>query len=268
MHMDHNATPPWPIAIARAKGAAHLSLKKSCQDFGAWTYIATPSALIVAVADGAGSADHAEEGAYLSVQKTLLFFKKIFKTEGIPQSESIFKHHAQTLIFDIQHLLKTKAKIKKQSLGAFSTTLLVFIATPQGYFFFQIGDGFGVIRRPNCTRYELLLTPQKGEHINETRFITSEHAAHELAFCFGDVLPDFLAISTDGIESVALKNPSFIPYSPFFEPLEAFIKSDLSPYEHSQKLATFLSSPRFDTRSSDDRTLFLASFQRNLKELP
>ncbi len=253
--------PLCPIALARVKGFTHRKNEKSCQDFGAWTYQKTPfPSLVVALADGAGSAKFSAEGSYLTVQKTLLFFKNLLKNP-LPSSLDTLKNAGEALISEIQTLLKTKATLKKHPLDDFATTLLVFIATPKGYAFFQIGDGFGVIRHHNHTDYTLLLTPQKGEHINETNFVTSPNALESLAFCSGERLPAFLALSTDGIENVALKNISFLPHVPFFKPLESFITSEKE--KPSEKLFTFLSSPRFDQRSSDDRTLFLTAFDEN-----
>ncbi len=253
--------PPLPIALARVKGLTHRTNKTPCQDFGAWTYQRAPyPALIVALADGAGSAAFSAEGAYLTVQKTLLFFKDFLKSP-LSLSPSILKTAGESLINEIQLLLKLKAFLKKKPLEAFATTLLVFIATSKGYAFFQIGDGFCVIRRRHSSDYTLLLPPQKGEHINETNFITTENAIHSLSISFETELPAFLALSTDGIENVALKNTSFMPYLPFFKPLESFITSEKET--PSEKLLAFLSSPRFDQRSFDDRTLFLASFDEN-----
>ncbi|MBS0185476.1 MAG: protein phosphatase 2C domain-containing protein [Proteobacteria bacterium] len=254
-------SPPFPIALARVKGLIHRKNMDPCQDFAAWTYHAAPSpSFVVALADGAGGSKFSEEGAYLSVQKTLLFFRNLLKTPLFFSSDAL-KPIGQSLVYEIQTLLKLKAHLKKQPLEAFATTLLVFIATSQGYAFFQIGDGFGVIRHSSDSDYSLLLSPQKGQHTNETNFITSPNASDQLRFCFEESLPTFLALSTDGIESVALKNASFMPYLPFFKPLESFITSEKE--KPSEKLFTFLSSSRFDQRSFDDRTLFLASFVPN-----
>jgi len=254
-------SPPFPIALGRVKGLIHRKNMKPCQDFAAWTYHVSPSpSFIIALADGSGGSNFSEEGAYLSVQKTLLFFRNLLKKPLFLSSDTL-KPVGESLVYEIQTLLKLKARIKKEPLDAFSTTLLVFIATSRGYAFFQIGDGFGVIRHSSDSDYALLLPPQKGEHTNETNFITSPNAFDQLRFCFEENLPSFLALSTDGIESVALKNSSFIPYLPFFKPLESFITSEKE--KPSEKLSSFLSSPRFDERSFDDRTLFLASFVPN-----
>lgn len=256
-------TPLGKIALARVKGRGNKTLHRPCQDFAAWTYQDRPSpSLIISLADGAGSSKFSAEGSYLSVYKTLRFFKDLLKTEQLCISSPSLEKIGHAWIQDIQQFLKIKAYLKGQPLSEFATTLMVFIAFPQGFAFFQIGDGFGVVRSWENSDYHLLLSPQKGHHINETNFITSSNAKRVLKFCSGKDLPAFLALATDGIENVALKNISFSPYAPFFKPLESFIMSQKE--KASEKLTLFLSSERFDARSSDDRTLFLAAFNKDL----
>ena len=57
-------SPAWPFAFARVKGTHHRKFQKTCQDFGAWIFEEDPFPfLIVALADGAGSAHLSHEGA-------------------------------------------------------------------------------------------------------------------------------------------------------------------------------------------------------------
>lgn len=254
--------PPFPLALARVKGLHHRKNSKPCQDFAAWSYQQNPSSFIVSLADGAGSSEFSEEGAYLSVQRALLFFKNCLKDPLFFQDPNLLKEKARAFIEDLHIFLKAKSLLKKCPLESFATTLLVFIASKEGFVFFQIGDGFGVIRRPDSSEYTLLIPPQKGEYLNETHFITELHAFEKFSFCTEPILPAFLALATDGIESVALKNISFIPYPPFFEPLESFIMCGQE--NASQRLQEFLSTSRFDNRSLDDRTLFLSTFKEGV----
>ncbi len=254
---------PLAYALASVKGPYHVEIDKPCEDVGG--YLSLPfrkeAIFFGAVADGAGSATYGREGALLAVKETLLFFKQHYKSFSL----NTFELHVRKLICHLRQLLQKKAEEKNTSFQELSSTLLAFCATSTTLYFFQIGDGFAVMRQDTKEQegeYQLLTLPQKGEYENETYFLTSNHVYEVVKSLVINPLPSFLALATDGIENAALKKPDLIPYKPFFEPLEAFLEEQEQRNQKgiSKDLVDFLKSSRFQEKSSDDKTLLLVKF--------
>lgn len=69
----------WRYAAARLTGTAHVAANLSCQD--RYGCMALPSgALVVALADGAGSAAKADQGAEIAVDTVMAFLKRSIET--------------------------------------------------------------------------------------------------------------------------------------------------------------------------------------------
>lgn len=256
---------PFPLAYALASvnGPYHSEANKPCEDVGG--YLALPfrkeAVFFGAVADGAGSASYGKEGALLVVKETLSFFKEYYKEF----SSSNFELYVRKLICHLRQRLQKKAAEENISFHELSSTLLAFCATSTTLYFFQIGDGFAVMRQNTQNKkgeYQLIAVPQKGEYENETYFLTSNHVYEVTKSLIISPLPSFLAVATDGIENAALKKPDLIPYKPFFEPLETFLNEQAQSGQKgiSKELIDFLKSSKFQEKSSDDKTLLLVKF--------
>ena len=120
----------------------------------------------------------------------------------------------------------------------------------------QIGDGF-LVSRVASGEYELIFTPDKGEYANQTAFITTEKVLESLQVHCGTTPSDFLCAATDGLENVALKQPEWLPFAPFFEPLESYLQETDDPESNPEYLESFLNSERLNERTQDDKTLLL-----------
>ena len=136
-------------------------------------------------------------------------------------------------------------------------TLIAFVATPNWIAAMQIGDGFLVIRLNNNQEYQLLLKPDKGEFINETKFVTSKNVLSTFNFKFLSGIPKFICASTDGLEKVAIRLSNWTPHAPFFNPLETYLEKTNNPESNKQYLEKFLNSERLNSRTNDDKTLLL-----------
>ncbi len=121
----------------------------------------------------------------------------------------------------------------------------------------QIGDGFLTVR-PVDGDLQLLFTPDKGEYINETTFITSSNAFEEMQVKVLEKPCSFICASTDGLEKVAINFKDWQPFPPFFNPLEEYMKETVETHEDDQYIIDFLNSERLNARTNDDKTLLLA----------
>jgi hypothetical protein len=70
---------------------------------------------------------------------------------------------------------------------------------------------------------------------------------------------------SDGLQRLALVYESQTAYTPFFEPMFSVLrKADLAACDTlSDQLARFLSSPKVNERTDDDKTLVLATRRYN-----
>lgn len=244
-------------AIARSTiGTSHQKQEIKCQDSGNWQIF--DDLIVGAVADGAGSAKYSDIGAKLAVDMALDYFESIDKEKlndcsgSEARSREIFTEMVQKVIKDLQK----RATEKGYSLNDLACTLLVVAATPDWLIAMQIGDGFIVVR-DRQQEPQLLFPPDKGEYLNETTFVTSSNALQMMRVCARSSNPEFICASTDGLERLAIRTIDWTPFTPFFQPLEEYLRETENPEEEDDYLMSFLNSERLNARTDDDKTLFL-----------
>ena len=132
-------------------------------------------------------------------------------------------------------------------------------ATPDGIAAMQIGDGFITVRYPE-QEPQLLFPPDKGEYINETTFVTSTNALKDMKVVVQPGQPEFICASTDGLERLAIRMSDWTPFTPFFQPLEQYLRETDNLEESDEYLLSFLNSQRLNARTDDDKTLFLCLY--------
>lgn len=252
----------WKAVARSAIGTSHQKQGIVCQDYG--DYRILDDVIVGAVADGAGSAKHSDVGSRLAVETVLKCFSDISEYPQKQDSQPLSKEEAQKVFAEIVN--KVITELQKQadegdySVNDLACTLLVFVATPNWIAAMQIGDGFIVIRSHD-SEYKLLFQPDKGEFINETTFITSTNAVKDIPVKVISEKQEFICVSTDGLEKVAIRLSDWQPFSPFFKPLEEYLHESVDPKE-DKYLTEFLNSERLNSRTDDDKTLLLCLFNR------
>ena len=253
----------WKATYYCAKGTWHEKHNIPCQDYA--HYRRYDKVILGAVADGAGSAKYADIGAKLAVDNILEYLKQSqqkFSKKSEFNNSSFNEKEAKQLFCDgiqkeVIPALKKKAQEKQCSINEFACTLIAFIATPNCITAMQIGDGFLVLSLNNKKDYQLLLKPDKGEFINETKFVTSKKVLSTFNFKFLSGTPKFICASTDGLEKVAIRLSDLTPHAPFFDPLKTYLEQTKNPESNQQYLEQFLHSDRLNSRTNDDKTLLL-----------
>jgi hypothetical protein len=242
----------WNIVAASVTGEAHLKQGKGNEDAFCLASRLDGS-LVLAVADGAGSASCGAEGAELATTSALKFLSK---TE-MPTTEESW----QTLMLETaQHVhekLEAHAITQEKESRDFACTLLVAILTPFYTIALQIGDG--AIVGTNSETMSRLTKATHGEYASETVFVTSQDYLEHCS-CTTVVSENVtgLALLTDGLEPVAMNLQTDEPFAPFFSPLFQFVCSEKDTFEKSQALSELLGSKRISQRTHDDKTLILA----------
>lgn len=255
---------PWRIAMASSVGTAHVAQARRCQD--AHGHLEAVDAagqpvLVVAAADGAGSADRAEVGAMLACDTFVRLAAAYLEQGGTV--ETIGRPLAERWIAGILYRVELQMRQHGGVLRDYACTLLAALIGTKGAVFLQIGDGAMVVSDGNGWRH--VFWPHHGEFANTTTFITSDRAAQAMDFESRHAAVDEIALFTDGLESLVLHKASRSVHGPFFDSMFASVrKSAASGVDAglSRALGDYLSSARINERTDDDKTLILASRKR------
>lgn len=250
----------WRYVYASVIGAAHAAEQIECQDICQVTLISTPRAgpvLILAAADGAGSAAQARIGAELACQALLAACQAyVTATPVLDWTPDT----AKRLGAEVQNTLSQHATAVGAPLRDFACTLLGAMVASHAALFLQIGDG-AIIRLAD-EQYQPVFWPQSGQYVNETRFITDSDALSYLECAVLDDAVMEIALLTDGLQMLALDYPQRRAHAPFFRPLFQQLRT-YPGMESSELLLSalthFLGSPAVNQRTHDDKTLILAT---------
>ncbi|MGI0483117.1 PP2C family serine/threonine-protein phosphatase [Geminocystis sp. CENA526] len=258
----------WKTVVQCAIGVSHQQQNLPCQDYG--DYLLFGNKIVIgAVADGAGSAKYSDIGSKIAVNTAISFLEGYFdrlleniklnpdkprrNTPSINQAQDVYND----LLKEVLKAINDEAQKSNYQYQDLACTLIIFFASDKYICAMQIGDGFIAVR-PVDEDLQLLFTPDKGEYINETTFVTSSNAFEEMQIKVLDKPCSFICASTDGLEKVAINFKNWQPFPPFFNPLEEYMKETAETEEDKQYIIDFLNSERLNARTNDDKTLLLA----------
>ncbi|MHB2021330.1 MAG: PP2C family serine/threonine-protein phosphatase [Candidatus Xenobia bacterium] len=252
-------TRPWRYACASVEGTAHARVGTACQDAAVCTLVkdsAGAEVLVGVAADGAGSASRGGEGAGLSCARMLDVVSLFLARSTAPE---ITPELLRAWFREIRDGLATTAAASGTPLADYACTLLLAVAGPHNAWFSQVGDGAIVIGHPGDD-FDWVFWPQQGEYVNTTCFVTDEEAFQHLE-CQVREGVDELALLTDGVQRLALDFRQRKVHQPFFHDLFARLRTvdGAATDELSRGLGAFLTSPRVNARTDDDKTLILAT---------
>jgi hypothetical protein len=244
---------PWGAIAASVAGSGHRARDVGCQD--ACAIELHEGSLLLAVADGAGSARLAAEGSALAVAVAMEELR-------VRAGDALCGRRLVDVLAAARAALEPHAGDDPLTeLGDRATTLLVARVTEEAIVTAQVGDGAIVVRRVSGDgdgpeALEVLCPAERGEYLNETCFLTSDSWEDELRV---GVVPadgvDAIAGLTDGLQLLAFDMATGEPHAPFFEPFFSFASANGS----ADDLAAFLASERVAERTDDDVTLAVAA---------
>lgn len=252
----------WRILIDSVAGTSHTRDGLPCQDYSLHNVVRArgSNVLVVACADGAGSASHADTGARLACDAAVReMIKQLLETENTTD-ECIRSAGEQA-----RRELKQTADGSGLSPRDYACTLLLAILASDEASFLQIGDGAIVVEQSGS--FAPVFWPKTGEYHNTTYFATDEDYAEHVQTARFPERVDGIAVLTDGLQMLALDfaeesaHPGF--FSPFFNELRrASLPDDLQiPFR------AFLNSESVNTRTDDDKTLVVA-VRENVENVP
>lgn len=247
----------WKLLAKSVQGVGHKRLGTVCQDacLANLYPVGDQSVLVLATADGAGSADHSDVGAQLACQVIHMIVAEHLanqSTLACIEREQVIAWYERVRVE-----LDREANARSVPVRQLACTLLVAVIGDEGAALCQIGDGAIVIR--DSAELRPVFWPQSGEYANTTNFVTSGKIEQDLMFewCAGPI--DDVAMFTDGLQSVALNYATHHAHQPFFTPLLDALRKHPNPLELDGPMQAFLESKNLAERTDDDLTLILAT---------
>lgn len=246
----------WQVTGASVIGSSHLLTSKPCQD--SHGYQSLPGdVLLIAVADGLGTAEKSEIGSRLAVDTALASMS--FSLSASELSPDALKQVLTDAFQTARTALEERAAAENLSLRDLGSTLICVILGVGWAACGQIGDGAVVVMQKDDV-LATLSSPQRGEYANETVPLTMAKALEMVRYSHHEVDVQALAVFSDGLQNLALENEGYQPFEPFFKPFFKLIR-DADVEEARIKLEAFLGSERLCNRTDDDKTLVLAAWQ-------
>jgi serine/threonine protein phosphatase PrpC len=251
----------WRYAHASVIGLSHLNNDTSCQDRFACESFPSDEGeiLIVAVADGAGSTSEGEIGAEIACETFIEQIKAFLQTSDASVN-LLTEDFALHWIGYFQMQIRKIATDKKKDIREFASTLVGAVIGKNCGVFYQVGDGGAVFSvNGEAQSYQFGVQPADSEYVNMTDFLTDETAGSSLRFAqIKEPIEDIILFS-DGIYSVAVDYQNNLPHEPFLRPMIAPLRNSLEINGLNEKLKSFLSSPKLNEKTDDDKTIVLAS---------
>ncbi len=208
-------------------------------------------ALLIGIADGAGSAIASDVG---SAQAIEFLFRKVSSLRTPRDlSESVAK---EWMLETRAHLASTADAIGLATKDLACTVLLAVVSEHSSAFI-QVGDGAWVFEDAS-NHLQCATWPSGGEYANQTTFITSP--AWEDAFQYCRFENHVLAVAgfSDGLQGLALQFASRTAHAPFFDPMFKPLRAAEDETALKAPLIEFLASHSVTERTDDDKSLVLA----------
>ncbi len=241
----------WAILGDSVIGTSHLKGGKPCQD--AFRVAEVGEWLVVAVADGAGSASRSEVGSRVACDEAVRWACRAGVANLLAEAT------CRELLDAVREAVLAEAERLRLRPRELACTLLVAVVGPDAAAVLQIGDG--AVAFGDGTGFRVPLWPEPGEYANVTDFLTDERYADAARFARVDGAVSEVAVLTDGLQRLALDFAARRPHPPFFDPLFRQLRDDPDRDTLFARFRDFLVSPPVNARTDDDKTLVLATRQ-------
>ena len=255
--MDLNPQAPKCARLFRVFGASvigpmHLQREIPCQDACAYA-AAVSDAIVIAVADGLGSAAKSDAGAQLAVSSAFEYcMAALASTQG-----------EETLLYDMVRSATAHAREKLESLAQaeacklrdLGCTLILAVATGRQLAVAHVGDGAVVALVGGCL--SLVSGPGDSEYTNEVVPLTSMEWQDALRIVTVDASVSGIAVFTDGCQRAAFRKveDAVVPFDKFFNPIFEYANTVSDLTEGANEIAELLASAKLCENSDDDKTL-------------
>jgi hypothetical protein len=239
----------WKILRTSVPGSAHVKAKTPCQDAHSAT-ATSEGVLVVACADGAGSAQRSDEGATAAAAAFVTAASALIH-EG--------RELGQPAVLDCFRAARKAVEERASQIAVprreLACTLLGAIVGKEEAWFGQIGDGLIVVGDKG--EYSPVFWPHAGDYLNDSDFLTDERYEKEVQVAQRKA-PGELALTTDGLQLLMANLAAKSIHRGFFAPIFARLRETADENALLAPLQAFLESAAVNARTDDDKTLLLA----------
>lgn len=253
------------VVSATVRGSAHERSGSPCQDAHMISEL-PDGTVIMAVADGAGSASLGQLGATIAAQIAVSALNARLQ-DAFPTGREAWRDALVSAAARAHTAIVGTAVASGLPPGDLATTLILAVVGRRGVALLQIGDG-GVVADQGDGRLVAVLTPERGEYANETVFLTTSDYFDRPQTVFLSNEPAALAVFSDGVQRLGLHVVTWTPHGPFFDPLFRDVGAATDDRTSEDRLREFLASPSVRQRSDDDSTLVLLVRQPRTETAP
>lgn len=241
----------WRYAYASVVGTSHQRLQTPCQD--ASYVMLHGNKIIIAVADGLGSAAHSEVGADIACRVATDSMSKAFQSHATTDMQSL----CTAAFTDARNAIMAEAIAQEKQLRDFACTLLLVIIDDTQWVVQHIGDG-AVVGFLSDGTIKTMSAPDNGEFINSTYPLTSTDYLAQLRFTTQQEQLSGVAVLSDGVQPMCINYKTGAAFPGFFTPLVTWLRNLAQPSAANEILQKMLNSEQFRQKSDDDMTLVLA----------
>lgn len=256
----------WQMVAASKRGSRHEAAGGGCEDAYRVAQPA-PGVLAIAVADGAGSAKLAENGANIATEHGVARVCEGLEQAGAAPDNSVLRLILEEAMAAALTAVQAEAAAREVDYRDLASTMILVIAHREFIAAAQIGDGATVIA-DEADNLLTLTAPPPGEYINETIFLTSMDALQTMQVRIWRGRASGVAAFSDGLQMLCLKWPEFEPHAAFFTPLFNFVRNTTDEAEATGGIESFLLSERVGQLTDDDVTLVLATLGNDYDDDP
>ena len=246
----------WRYVDGYAVGTSHLASNLPCQDRCEVGVLGDGRFVVAVLADGAGSAAHAERAAELACASLMEAIAN--DVEGAHDLARVNDDVIRSWFARIRAHIAGEADVHDHDVRDYATTVLACVAGEREAICVQLGDG-GIVVRVAGDTFVPALWPEGGEYANQTFFVTDDDALDRLSIArFGRV--DDVVLFSDGLSRLALDHTNKSAFMPFFEPLTRTVReSGASRAQLGADLDAYLASDAINARTDDDKAICIAT---------
>jgi hypothetical protein len=243
----------WRVVGASVTGSAHLRQGLPCQDRHIAKLLQDASGtqiLVVAVADGASSAERSEKGADVVLES---FAGLVLHTLRHRRLGDVSVGECRNWLLTARQALLDAAASEGVQPREFAVTFAAAVVGADYGLALQIGDGI-VASTTAESGWQLAVWPQK------TRFLTDGDAAAHILVRPLPAAATAVAVCSDGLDALCLDWDQRAVFSPFFAGVFQTVAGQLdeSCGELKPALERYLSSDAVNDLTDDDKTLVMA----------
>jgi hypothetical protein len=246
----------WYCVGASVRGTSHDGVGLPCQDAHRFYHLSSGE-LIIAVADGVGSAPHSDEGAKIAcdvaVEHISLYLKDTCSLTD-DELEEVLRSAYQSAFNSIQE----RAEKEQVHIREYATTLTVAVITNELVVGAMVGDGMMVVEDIQG-EFSCFFSLPKREYANQVVSITSAQGPKELQIVSRNAPVKTVSLLTDGLLRLSCDVRKNIPHAPFFQTMTSLLYTVPEQRQASNELQVLLNHPSINERTDDDKTLVVAA---------